>query len=207
MSFVKFVQPYTSFLHQTTTSICSLPGPARLSYTSFLHQTTTNRRSKPSSTDCLILLFYIKPQRLHPARPWRQHCLILLFYIKPQQPLIQLSYKSIVLYFFSPSNHNEHGIIMCVYQLSYTSFLHQTTTGILIIRLILNCLILLFYIKPQHQRPRYLVRKDCLILLFYIKPQLRRSRWCLNVHCLILLFFIKPQRIVYYSLILKHLRN
>ena len=79
---------------------------AELSYTSFLHQTTTK-----SSSTCP-----------------HTHCLILLFYIKPQQVGKTINFKDIVLYVFSTSNHNRDWWWSCATLLSYTSFLHQTTT-------------------------------------------------------------------------------
>ena len=96
----------------------------------------------------------------------------------------------IVLYFFSTSNHNSSYLLGISNKLSYTSFLHQTTTIPWSVQHRLHCLILLFYIKPHprmsgrklsytsflHQTTTSVLflsaRIYCLILLFYIKPQL-----------------------------------
>ena len=121
----------------------------------------------------------------------------------------------IVLYFFSTSNHNRYWGYKTKLELSYTSFLHQTTTvalhrltdGILSYTSFLHqtttcltsssvltdCLILLFYIKPQPTPLSQPSRTNCLILLFYIKPQLPATFFLSLRHCL-LLFYIKPQR-------------
>ena len=56
--------------------------------------------------------------------------------------------------------------------LSHISFLHQTTTVAIVTILTRNCLISLFYIKPQLCMPYCAIAADCLISLFYIKPQL-----------------------------------
>ena len=123
---------------------------------------------------------------------------------------------TIVFYLYSTSNHNRNygykqypslSFISILHQtttltysvcgeqeLSFISILHQTTTGADEEILSSDCLLSLFYIKPQlacarrdkkklsfisilHQTTtstsRALRKKDCLLSLFYIKPQQR----------------------------------
>ena len=77
--------------------------------------------------------------------------------------------------------------------LSYTFILHQTTTFCIGLSFMFNCLIPLFYIKPQRvlYAPNTMI--DCLIPLFYIKPQLHLSSAPSRIDCIIPLFYIKPQ--------------
>ena len=56
--------------------------------------------------------------------------------------------------------------------LSYTFILHQTTTKKAVSVGRGNCLIPLFYIKPQLCAKYHASSFNCLIPLFYIKPQL-----------------------------------
>ena len=98
---------------------------------------------------CLISLFYIKPQLRGNEGKLISGCLISLFYIKPQLRGYESQLVTVVLYLFSTSNHNRAAVHKRPRQLSYISFLHQTTTS----------------------RPELLRKSSCLISLFYIKPQ------------------------------------
>ena len=143
-----------------------------LSYTSFLHQTTTLNQALGTQLDCLILLFYIKPQLKATALPCHQ----------------------IVLYFFSTSNHNRFRSRRRVSVLSYTSFLHQTTTGRWSDRLLPK----LSYTSFLHQTTTLIRFKKNLILLSYTSFLHQTTTGNRGQHypdhCLILLFYIKPQR-------------
>ena len=71
--------------------------------------------------------------------------------------------------------------------------LHQTTTYILCALILLSCILLKFYIKPQLTAADSYARFSCILLKFYIKPQrlyafVRRFR-----SCILLKFYIKPQ--------------
>ena len=104
---------------------------AALSYISFLHQTTTFVSMKNDVFYCLISLFYIKPQPLGAPPP---QCPIVLYLFSTSNHnviLITNGLKAIVLYLFSTSNHNIRKRIETINELSYISFLHQTTTYIL----------------------------------------------------------------------------
>ena len=121
-----------------------------LSYTSFLHQTTTVVKHLRFRIDCLILLFYIKPQlqisfsakifivlyffstsnhNSANAMPMRSSIVLYFFSTSNHNgELMALAHLEIVLYFFSTSNHNANEGKTLIFELSYTSFLHQTTT-------------------------------------------------------------------------------
>ncbi len=104
--------------------------------------------------------------------------------------------------------------------LSFISILHQTTTQNLSAVTVGNCLLSLFYIKPQLNGHSRKAVRYCLLSLFYIKPQqpidlmsdhplsfisilhqtttsTRRHQEPLN--CLLSLFYIKPQHEVTYQ--------
>ena len=137
--------------------------------------------------NCLISLFYIKPQPCALSSFRSKNCLISLFYIKPQLTWFNLNIQFIVLYLFSTSNHNLKRKIAALSELSYISFLHQTTTG---------CHTSgsrgrLSYISFLHQTTTGWLSqsrsRNCLISLFYIKPQpLLRARY---TRCIVLYLF------------------
>ena len=167
-------------------------------------------------TDCLISLFYIKPQQMH--WQYQKFRIVLYLFSTSNHNIVGLQgYASlIVLYLFSTSNHNEwsgaaavRAIVLylfstsnhnvssaCALQdiLSYISFLHQTTTYAFPCTSLCNCLISLFYIKPQPHGQHWRGKVYCLISLFYIKPQPTLSVYGSACNCLISLFYIKPQR-------------
>ena len=121
-----------------------------LSFISFLHQTTTSCSRNDNRLHCLLSLFYIKPQRAEQKHEEAENCLLSLFYIKPQPEvqrrsvgpncLLSLFYikpqpskstihiPAIIFYLFSTSNHNHPYPSLQPLQLSFISFLHQTTT-------------------------------------------------------------------------------
>ena len=144
---------YISFLHQTTTHVLAVIHPAQLSYISFLHQTTTVVVLCAVLLDCLISLFYIKPQLS--CSNSRCHPIVLYLFSTPNHNSLTRTPcgLAIVLYLFSTSNHNTRLPFSVPTTLSYISFLHQTTTHCKVHSNWYNCLISLFYIKPQ----RYLV--------------------------------------------------
>ena len=113
-----------------------------LSYISFLHQTTTLQEVRHRLYDCLISLFYIKPQPTS----------------------CRFSDKLIVLYLFSTSNHNVPRNNSLSVSLSYISFLHQTTTLVML----LDTLILLSYISFLHQTTTHMILCINVKVLSYI---------------------------------------
>ena len=136
--------------------------------------------------------------------------------------------RVIALYLCSTSNHNRLQTYLTYRILPYIFVLHQTTTKQCFLGYFPNCLISLFYIKPQLSYFQKKRTMNCLISLFYIKPQLvvkldATNRYCLislfyikpqpniramfaNENCLISLFYIKPQRILCILLVYKHLQ-
>ena len=100
---------------------------------------------------CLISLFYIKPQLIarvifdphivlylfstsnHNRSSLRRcgTCIVLYLFSTSNHNYTMIVYEStaIVLYLFSTSNHNYCTHSLLLFELSYISFLHQTTTG------------------------------------------------------------------------------
>ena len=125
----------------------------KLSYTFFLHQTTTVGLGAFPLVDCLIPFFYIKPQLYlsaafffvivlylfstsnHNWAMWRQAqvCIVLYLFSTSNHNCVSNLRRDgkIVLYLFSTSNHNWNLQHLAISVLSYTFFLHQTTTVLL----------------------------------------------------------------------------
>ena len=72
--------------------------------------------------------------------------------------------RTIVFYLFSTSNHNRIKRFKKSILLSFISFLHQTTTVSRKAFIRLNCLLSLFYIKPQLKVVRAMLRS----IVFYL---------------------------------------
>ena len=136
-----------------------------MSYISFLHQTTTAHNNHEAATHCLISLFYIKPQRWF---TWYFSC-------------------RIVLYLFSTSNHNALSQRVDPYTLSYISFLHQTTTVFEYFETPDQLSYISFLHQTTTKPPKVKDEQNCLISLFYIKPQ-RQGYFVLFVHIVLYLF-------------------
>ena len=101
--------------------------------------------------------------------------------------------NTIVFYLYSTSNHNPIGtdtfhrplysifilhqtttlfnLILSTFQLYSIFILHQTTTRKYIRTFLINCILSLFYIKPQHPHIGHDEERNCILSLFYIKPQ------------------------------------
>ena len=129
-------------------------------------------RSAVCATVCCICLYsYIKPQ--HEAVPGGRgrRCICLYSYIKPQHYNV-LKEPGLVVYVSIPtSNHNTERNWVAPFEVVYVSiptsnhnggttynmldklymslFLHQTTTRFIILEIILCCICLYSYIKPQ----------------------------------------------------------
>ena len=71
--------------------------------------------------------------------------------------------------------------------------LHQTTTWFLSELGDECCILLKFYIKPQHMEEEMVKRFGCILLKFYIKPQLYCGSRKIECSCILLKFYIKPQ--------------
>ena len=142
-------------------------------------------------------------------------CISFIFYIKPQPSGYSDTYVQVVYLLFSTSNHNFSSCcfhsFLVVYLLFSTSnhnfkddrkekyklyifyFLHQTTTIHSFVPRGICCISFIFYIKPQLQNEREILRKRCISFIFYIKPQ---HKWHLmkpKQSCISFIFYIKPQ--------------
>ena len=161
----EFKLSYTFILHQTTTLAPFRKTALLLSYTFILHQTTTAALVFLKHEDCLIPLFYIKPQP-QSVHPYTLPIVLYLYSTSNHNCARRLSTRrQIVLYLYSTSNHNINGACEFLAQLSYTFILHQTTTSMLKNSGRLNCLIPLFYIKPQ--RPGFSCSSESIVLYLY----------------------------------------
>ena len=98
-------------------------------------------------------------------------CILLKFYIKPQHSWRPHDRPFVVSYWNSTSNHNSFEIIMVIRRLYLIEILHQTTTYSSPLSLLLRCILLKFYIKPQLLAWLRMSNKRCILLKFYIKPQ------------------------------------
>ena len=126
---------------------------------------------------CILLKFYIKPQRLRHQQDYQNGCILLKFYIKPQpsehQPesfnsciLLKFYIKPqpfrdytqchfVVSYWNSTSNHNVSVLSSSTILLYLIEILHQTTTPAFAPMAFCSCILLKFYIKPQHSLDRF----------------------------------------------------
>ena len=164
------------FLHQTTTYAITAIKRIALYLIEFLHQTTTVKSCSCTKSRCILLNFYIKPQ-LKPSKDFDQAgCILLNFYIKPQQCILAAFDRMVVSYWISTSNHNIEQSEYNGIALYLIEFLHQTTTGPYLFAADRRCILLNFYIKPQHVQTVDVERCGCILLNFYIKPQLKPSK-------------------------------
>ena len=83
-------------------------------------------------------------------------CILLKFYIKPQHSWRPHDRPFVVSYWNSTSNHNSFEIIMVIRRLYLIEILHQTTTYSSPLSLLLRCILLKFYIKPQRGNSGFL---------------------------------------------------
>ena len=121
-------------------------------------------------------------------------CILLKFYIKPQQSSYCLVSFEVVSYWNSTSNHNEQICWSYSYLLYLIEILHQTTTGSWTVTAYRRCILLKFYIKPQHWQIRFRCWQSCILLKFYIKPQQAAVFPIWQICCILLKFYIKPQQ-------------
>ncbi len=78
--------------------------------------------------------------------------------------------------------------------------LHQTTTKPADAHSLQGCILLKFYIKPQHRRGMVRRPGRCILLKFYIKPQRVIIYNTSRRGCILLKFYIKPQQRVRHTL-------
>ena len=165
-------------------------GAAKLSFISFLHQTTTGIKLIIITPNCLLSLFYIKPQL--PLN--RSLFILIVFYLfsTSNHNLVRVKVRedklsfisflhqtttlrscssfSMVLSFISFLHQTTTWRTYCIMVrgLSFISFLHQTTTNHPCLKVPLNCLLSLFYIKPQ--------RILCILLIYSHLPYILHMR-------------------------------
>ena len=173
--------------------------------------------SLPSSPlRCILLKFYIKPQLCYQHCPY---CQVVSYWNSTSNHNISAggsSSSSVVSYWNSTSNHNFSAYkanferlylieilhqtttlappVLYPLELYLIEILHQTTTP-LSMRFSKSCCILLkFYIKPQHRNGNKYRLLSCILLKFYIKPQQSQGEYRTPESCILLKFYIKPQR-------------
>ena len=141
----------------------------------------------------MLLKFYITPQLIQhdPVSGFR--CILLEFYIKPQHTLYATGWNRVVSYWNSTSNHNDRlynvNLALVVSYWNSTSNHNADMRGLYSI----CCILLKFYIKPQHGGEYDATLRRCILLKFYIKPQLRRMPSVSLSSCILLKLYIKPQ--------------
>ena len=84
----------------------------------------------------------------------------------------------------------DHNLDLALYLIE---ILHQTTTACWVLISYARCILLKFYIKPQHAVERVDRVRRCILLKFYIKPQPQAEKSNLSSSCILLKFYIKPQ--------------
>ena len=158
-------------LHQTTTiEDCQTPRKS-LYLIEILHQTTTKDVAEEMK-EKLYLIEILHQTTTPPPLPYPlRRCILSKFYIKPQPTsffnvlLPVVSYRnstsnhnsigetqvapSVVSYRNSTSNHNDYYTTFGRNGLYLIEILHQTTTPVLPLLLLLRCILSKFYIKPQ----------------------------------------------------------
>ena len=168
-----------------------------------------------SAQSCILLNFYIKPQRydrhgefigvvsywISTSNHNSHDCFVyeisvVSYWIStsnhnnlPPEP----GNLSVVSYWISTSNHNNTIFHNYHYTLYLIEFLHQTTTLWMVIHDMMCCILLNFYIKPQHTFYKTTSHAGCILLNFYIKPQQSASLSHIVNGCILLNFYIKPQ--------------
>ena len=183
-----------------------------------LHQTTTNQWRRCNTGSCILSKFYIKPQHwqdeaqidtrcilskfyIKPQQRQRflgraRSCILSKFYIKPQHSQCVVVQLLVVSYRNSTSNHNSAFVIESVTPLYLIEILHQTTTALLTLSLVVQ----LYLIEILHQTTTVQIRNDkgegCILSKFYIKPQHVLDSYAARYGCILSKFYIKPQLIL-----------
>ena len=159
----------------------------------FLHQTTTRLIKISIMMCCISFVSYIKPQRSRPAVLWLL-VVYLSFPTSNHNSVPLLSFMAKVVYLsFPTSNHNllqQFDILRVLY---IFRFLHQTTTRLIICRMLLRCISFVSYIKPQLKHDTHTQPNGCISFVSYIKPQLFRVVYIRFERCISFVSYIKPQ--------------
>ena len=88
--------------------------------------------------------------------------------------IIDYEKETVVYVSFPTSNHNYRNMLSYSEALYMSLFLHQTTTLKILLMMLLGCICLFSYIKPQQKGYSFNFGRSCICLFSYIKPQLRR---------------------------------
>ena len=203
------------FLHQTTTSYCTLPTDFLLYIVRFLHQTTTVITSNPNlellyivrflhqtTTIVIYLLFneccisfvsYIKPQLPTVAEFQSDCCISFVSYIKPQRAATRKRGELVVYRSFPTSNHNYLQRRAPPTRLYIVRFLHQTTTAINHRAFAEKLYIVRFLHQTTTCPPFFLLLLCCISFVSYIKPQPDTLQLIRALRCISFVSYIKPQ--------------
>ena len=124
----------------------------RLYLIEILHQTTTGFQSVPRHRCCILLKFYIKPQLVRNYYGYSQVVSYWNSTSNHNKALRGPQNATVVSYWNSTSNHNCWSYTPAKILLYLIEILHQTTTCIRCGLILLSCILLKFYIKPQLSR-------------------------------------------------------
>ena len=182
-----------SYLHQTTTYLNLLWSYEMLFLISYLHQTTTQTVYLSLTHRCFLSRIYIKPQ---PSDRYAFRRFVVSYLVSTSNHNFRLRFFRqawVVSYLVSTSNHNfvsdinigevvvsylvstsNHNLLEG-YQTAVTlfliSYLHQTTTSMIIWYLSISCFLSRIYIKPQLSKNPCIGFAGCFLSRIYIKPQ------------------------------------
>ncbi len=105
--------------------------------------------SKNSRLGCISLISYIKPQHIGDVHEVVAGCISLISYIKPQRSSAPGARQGVVYLLYPTSNHNSAARPSSSEALYISYILHQTTTLTDACILLMCCISLISYIKPQ----------------------------------------------------------
>ena len=202
-------------LHQTTTERADRSLPLRCILSKFYIKPQLYAQEQENTNGCILSKFYIKPQPREVASLHEARCILSKFYIKPQPATNNVSFRRVVSYRNSTSNHNCESRYRNNRGLYLIEILHQTTTrpweNIEYPRLYLIEILhqtttivarrgsssLLYLIEILHQTTTCVhfahVFHGCILSKFYIKPQLLIALPSRTAGCILSKFYIKPQ--------------
>ena len=145
---------------------------------------------------CISFDSYIKPQLWGMCPPTSLCCISFDSYIKPQPAINRLMYVNVVYLLIPTSNHNKHMLFNFYGKLYIFWFLHQTTTGVLLITS--STMLYIFWFLHQTTT---LLRPQQTTLRLYIFWFLHQTttvliHGCVLTCCISFDSYIKPQRIL-----------
>ncbi len=178
---------YISILHQTTTCWKIRRRSGKLCYISILHQTTTGPDRQPVRAELCYISILHQTTTVLPDAYLGLGCVIFLFYIKPQRYPMHKGSLSVVLYFYSTSNHNmvsaivvRHRVVLYFYSTSN----HNTTR----LRLPPRMVVLYFYSTSNHNGVNPAAVLGSVVLYFYSTSNHNRNDGKMD-DCAVVLYF------------------